>query len=77
MVFSSLTFLFVFLPIVLLIYYISPKPLKNFATSQKNLNFWHSKKWWGNSDHLKKNEKFQWEIFIDSFKMEKDQILKN
>lgn len=40
MVFSSLTFLFVFLPIVLLIYYISPKPLKNFVILLFSLIFY-------------------------------------
>lgn len=29
MVFSSLTFLFVFLPIILIVYYLSPKKIKN------------------------------------------------
>lgn len=40
MVFSSLTFLFVFLPIVLLIYYISPRPLKNFVILLFSLIFY-------------------------------------
>ena len=40
MVFSSLTFLFVFLPIVLLIYYISPNPLKNFVILLFSLIFY-------------------------------------
>ena len=40
MVFSSLIFLFVFLPIVLLIYYISPRPLKNFVILLFSLIFY-------------------------------------
>lgn len=40
MVFSSLTFLFLFLPIVIIIYYIVPKPLKNLFILVSGLFFY-------------------------------------
>ena len=40
MVFSSITFLFAFLPIVLLVYYISPRFIKNFVLMLFSLLFY-------------------------------------
>ena len=40
MVFSSLTFMFVFLPIVLLLYYVAPKKLKNLFILISGLVFY-------------------------------------
>ncbi|MDE6579145.1 MAG: MBOAT family protein, partial [Ruminiclostridium sp.] len=40
MVFSSLTFMFIFLPVVLLIYYIAPKQFKNLFILISGLVFY-------------------------------------
>ena len=40
MIFSSITFLFYFLPIVLLIYYLSPKKYKNIVLLISSLIFY-------------------------------------